>query len=179
LPVAGLTALRALRVGGALLERRVLVTGASGGVGHFAVQLARASGAHVIGVSSAADAPAEPFDVILESVGGASLAGSLHRVARGGVVVMYGNSSREPTTIPGFGDFGARRAHGARLFPFFVYESGEPPTFGEDLGILAALIAQKQLKPNIGATFPWADFAKAYDGLQARKIRGKAVLTLG
>ena len=178
LPVAGLTALRALRVGGMLLERRVLVTGASGGVGHFAVQLARISGAHVTGVSSAADAPDEPYDVILESVGGASLAGSLHRVARGGVIVMYGNSSREPTTIPGFGDFGARRAHGAKLFPFFVYESGEAPSFGEDLAVLASLVAQKTLKPHIGATFPWTDFAKAYDGLQSRKIRGKAVMTL-
>ncbi|MCD7439437.1 zinc-binding dehydrogenase [Streptomyces lincolnensis] len=47
LPVAGLTALRALRVGGALLGRNVLVTGASGGVGQFAVQLAVASGARV------------------------------------------------------------------------------------------------------------------------------------
>jgi NADPH:quinone reductase len=179
LPVAGLTALRALRIGGSLLGRRVLVTGASGGVGHFAVQLALIAGAHVTGVSSAADAPDQPFDVILESVGGPSLAASLHRVARDGVVVMYGNSSREPTTLPGFGDFGARRAFGAKLFPFFVYESGEPPTFGDDLGVLASLIAQQRLVPQIGATYPWGEFAKAYEGLQARKIRGKAVMTIG
>src|SRR5215470_20094710 len=47
LPTAGLTALRALEVGGLVLGKRVLVTGATGGVGRIAVQLARASGAHV------------------------------------------------------------------------------------------------------------------------------------
>src|SRR6266852_4144485 len=50
LPVAGLTALHAVGRGGELLARRVLVTGASGGVGHFACQLARLAGAHVVGV---------------------------------------------------------------------------------------------------------------------------------
>jgi D-arabinose 1-dehydrogenase-like Zn-dependent alcohol dehydrogenase len=47
LPTAGLTALRALEVGGLLLAKRVLVTGANGGVGRFAIQLGRESGAHV------------------------------------------------------------------------------------------------------------------------------------
>lgn len=174
LPVAGLTALRTLRVGGALLGKRVLITGASGGVGSFAMQLARDAGATVTGVSSAADAPEAQFDVILESVGGASLAGALHRVAGEGVVVMYGNSSKEPTTIPGFPDFGGR-PH-AKLYAFFIYLSGDRPTFGEDLGLLAKLIAEQKLKPEIGATFGWDEFAKAFDGLSSRKIRGKAVL---
>src|SRR5712692_7316337 len=88
LPVAGLTALRTLRLGGLLLGRNVLVTGATGGVGHFAVQLAARAGAHVVGISrdpargkallgsgdvsihSDASALPERFDVILESVGG-------------------------------------------------------------------------------------------------------------
>jgi NADPH:quinone reductase len=51
LPVAGLTALRALRLGGTLLGRTVLVTGASGGVGHLAVQLAARPGTQVAGIS--------------------------------------------------------------------------------------------------------------------------------
>src|SRR3954468_405080 len=55
LPVAGLTALYALDIGGPLLCRRVLVTGASGGVGRFAVQLARRGGAHVTAVSRNAE----------------------------------------------------------------------------------------------------------------------------
>ena len=141
------------------------------------MQLARAAGATATGVSSAADAPDAQFDIILESVGGASLAGSLHRVAAEGVVVMYGNSSKEPTTIPGFPDFGGR-PH-AKLYAFFVYLSGERPTFGQDLGLLAQLIADGKLKPEIGATLGWDEFAKAFDGLSARKIRGKAVLRVG
>src|SRR5438552_4257318 len=50
LPVAGLTALRTVRLGGALLGRRALITGAAGGVGRFAVQLAALAGAEVTGV---------------------------------------------------------------------------------------------------------------------------------
>jgi NADPH:quinone reductase len=101
LPVAGMTAVRALEVAGPLLGRRVLITGASGGVGRFAIQLARAGGAHVTGVSSSperAEGLAElgadevigeltpgggRFDAILESVGGASLAAALARGALG------------------------------------------------------------------------------------------------
>ena len=62
LPVAGLTAYHALGLGGLLVERRVLVTGAAGGVGRFAVQLAAGSGAHVTAVArdaERADGPAE------------------------------------------------------------------------------------------------------------------------
>ena len=86
LPVAGLTALYALGKRGSLLGRRVLVTGASGGVGVFAMQLARLGGARVSGLVHRAEkrAAVEPFadevfigetagggpyDVILESVG--------------------------------------------------------------------------------------------------------------
>ena len=51
LPVAGMTALRALEVGGFVLGKRVLVTGASGGVGRFAIQLAKLAGAHVTAIA--------------------------------------------------------------------------------------------------------------------------------
>ena len=60
LPVAGLTAVRALEVGGPLLGRRVLVTGAAGGVGRFAVQLAHRAGAHVTGVVRSPERGAGP-----------------------------------------------------------------------------------------------------------------------
>src|SRR5689334_9753032 len=98
LPVAGLTAVRALTVGGMLLGRRVLITGAAGGVGRFAIQLAHHAGAHVTGVvrnevrgeglkELGADEliteitpEGEHFDLILESVGGASLGAALARV---------------------------------------------------------------------------------------------------
>lgn len=116
------------------------------------------------------------FDVILESVGGASLAGSLHRVAAGGTVVMFGNSSQSPTTFPGFPDFRGRI--GSKLLPFGVYYSGEVPTFGEDLGFLAASIAEKKLDPVIGATASWTKIAELLGQLKERRIRGKAVFTV-
>jgi hypothetical protein len=56
-----------------------------------------------------------------------------------------------------------------------MYASGES-TFGEDLGLLASLVAQKRLEPQIGGTFDWTDLSKAFDGLTARKIRGKAIM---
>src|SRR5262249_44674461 len=88
LPLAGLTALRLVRAAGPLLGQRVLLTGASGGVGHLVTELAAAAGAEVTAVSrrgerlralGAADVAASldeatgPFDLVLESVGGASL----------------------------------------------------------------------------------------------------------
>ena len=123
LPVAGLTALRALRLGGLLLGRSVLVTGATGGVGHFAVQLAARSGARVTGISrrpeggkallQAGDveittdmqALTGPFDLILESVGGQSLTTALRLVGRDGTVAVFGNSSGEDAAVS-FGGFG-------------------------------------------------------------------------
>ena len=128
LPVAGLTALRALRLGGSLLGRSVLVTGATGGVGQIAVQLAARSGAHVTGTSrhperGAASAAVGrraahqrrgvahgPFDLILESVGGESLTAALRLVGRDGTVVLFGNSSGEDSTV----NFGGLRWAAAR-----------------------------------------------------------------
>src|SRR5581483_3237241 len=108
LPVAGLTALYALAKRGSLLGRRVLVTGASGGVGLFALQLARLAGARVaglvhraekrdaatpyaddvfVGEDASAAAPAGPFDHILESVGGNVFATALQQLAQDGMLV--------------------------------------------------------------------------------------------
>src|ERR1700730_146353 len=106
LPVAGLTALYALEQNGAVLGRRVLVTGASGGVGHLALELARQAGAFVvaavrrperekharvagahevvIGEEPSAASGFEPYHLIIESVGSASLAAALNMIAPGG-----------------------------------------------------------------------------------------------
>jgi NADPH2:quinone reductase len=111
LPVAGLTALKALDVAGSVLGRRVLVTGASGGVGRFAVQLAKLAGAHVSAVCSSAqrarglselgadeivaelEPSGEEFDTIVEAVGGATLGAALQRVAAEGTVVSFAASN--------------------------------------------------------------------------------------
>jgi NADPH2:quinone reductase len=191
LPVAGLTALRTLRLGGTLLGRSVLVTGASGGVGHFAVQLAARGGAHVTGISrnpergkallQAGDVRIEsdihslqgPFDLILESVGGASLTAALRLVGRDGTLAIFGNSSAEESTVS-FGGF-AGHPH-ARLYVFFIYESGEPPTFGADLTLLATQIAAGRLHPQIGLEASWRDPIAALEAVRQRSLEGKAVL---
>jgi NADPH2:quinone reductase len=191
LPVAGLTALRALRLGGMLLGRRVLITGASGGVGQFAVQLAAAAGARVTAVARAergealrslgahdvvaqVDGLQGTFDLILESAGGASLTAAFRLVGADGALVFFGNSSRETSSIS-FADFGGHPR--ARLLPFFVYESG-PPAFGADLGLLAELIASGRLKPQIGFQASWRNLEAALAALRGREFGGKAILTI-
>jgi NADPH2:quinone reductase len=193
LPVAGLTALRALRLGGTLLGKRVLVTGATGGVGHFAVQLAARAGARVTGTSRTPDRGAAllaagdvrltsdlgslegPYDLILESVGGASLTTSLKVIGRDGTVALFGNSSGEESSVA-FGNF-AGRAH-ARLYAFFIYESGEPPTFGSDLALLASEIAARRLHPQVGLETSWKNPVGALEALRQRRLEGKAVLVI-
>jgi len=190
LPVAGVTALRALRQGGFLLGQRVLITGAAGGVGRFAVQLATLAGAEVTGVVSSSDHAAGLtelgatalvsnvreadglFDLILESAGGASLSGAISKVTPGGTIVVFGNSSREETSIS-FSDFAGHAF--AHIIPFFVYLSGTPASMGEDLAKLVSMVASGKLKPEIGLEDSWHNVYKAAAALRDRKVNGKAV----
>ncbi|MBI3972566.1 MAG: zinc-binding dehydrogenase [Chloroflexi bacterium] len=192
LGVAGLTALRGLRVGGSLLNARVLVTGASGGVGRFAVPLAALAGAQVTAVvgrpergrglteSGASRVVLDgepldgPFDVVMEGVSGPSLARSVRALARNGVVVLYGGASGVPAQL-GLMDF--RHAPGARVQGFFVYETGVE-TFGNDLAYLARLIDQRRLQPPIGLELSWRELGRAVAALRDRQVDGKAVLTV-
>lgn len=193
LPVAGLTALRALGTGGPLLGRRLLVTGASGGVGQFAVQLGLAAGAfvtaHVSGPSrveevralGVADVVRElgeehgPFDLVLEAVGGQVLVDAVHRLAPGGTLTAYGLASGERSSLA-FTDFGS--APLARLIAFFVYATGEA-TFGRDLAVLAELVADGRLAPVLGEVRPWEQALEVIDALRQHRLVGKGVLTLG
>lgn len=191
LPIAGLTALRTLRFGGSLLGRRVLITGASGGVGRFAVEMAANSGASVTGVSSSPERgeglrelgasavvsePREaegPFDLILESVGGDSLAAALEKVAPGGTIVAFGNSSGETTPIS-FYDFAS--GLGSRIQSFFSFASGPPESFGEDLSLLASLITSGKLTPQVATEAGWRELPEVAAALRDRRINGKAIL---
>ncbi len=190
LPVAGLTALNTLRHGAPLLGKRVLITGAAGGVGHLAVQLAARSGARVTAVVGRPERAAGMqelgaaevvvgidqaqgrFGLILESAGGASLATALHLVEAKGAVVVYGNSSGEPTTI-GFADF--RGGQNARLQSFFYFTSGPEEQFAPDLALLVSLVADKSLTPQTGPERSWRDIAQVAEQLRDRRIGGKAV----
>ncbi|HZN84168.1 MAG TPA: zinc-binding dehydrogenase [Mycobacterium sp.] len=187
LPVAGVTALQALRRLGPVVGRRVLVTGASGGVGRFAVQLAARAGAHVIAaVGSAARGAGladlgaaevvvgladvtEPVFGVLDNVGGQLLAEAFSLVADGGSAQSIGMASNQPTTI----DFEAQRqipGH-RRLEPFTVRTP-----FAPDLAYLVELLADGEIDPQIGLRTSWTDVSEAAEALLDRRVAGKAVL---
>jgi NADPH:quinone reductase-like Zn-dependent oxidoreductase len=192
LPVAGVTALRALEICGFVLGKRVLVTGASGGVGRFAVQLAARGGALVTGVSRSEErarglrelgaaevvfdiAHAGEHDAILEGVGGASLGTAVGKVAGRGTIVSYASSDTDPVSFPARALFG--RAPGAVLRGLFVFEEIERTgTGGSDLGRLAALVSAGELDAQIDLEASWRDPAEALAALLDRRVAGKAVL---
>src|SRR5438132_7459939 len=189
LPVAALTALRTLRHGAPLLGKRVLITGASGGVGNLAVQLAARSGARVtavvgsgerarvldgLGAAEIATDITEAqgrFALILESAGGASLKAAIERIEARGVIVVYGNSSGEPTDL-NFRDFGEHQ--NARIQAFHYFTSEAEDRFGPDLALLAGLIADGSLRPVV-AEQGWHDLAQIGPLLRERRVAGKAV----
>jgi NADPH:quinone reductase len=194
LPVAGLTALRALAVAGPLLGRSVLVTGAAGGVGGFAVQLAHRGGARVTAVAGSPERQeglrelgaddvvselspeGEPIDVILESVGGASLAAALSRVAGWGIVIAFGISSGEPTMFD-VSSFYPRS--GARLYGLRVFDEIERHGSAvRDLRFLAEEVGGGRLDTQVSLTSSWREAGAALDALIQRRVRGKAVLVI-
>lgn len=193
LPVAGLTALLALGRIGSAIGKRVLVTGASGGVGRFAVQLARAGGARVAAVSSRPERArglrelgaeevigelvprGDTFDGIVEGVGGASLGAALQRIAPGGTVVSFASSDPAPVSYPSRELFA--RAPGARLYGFYLFaELAHLRSGARDLGLLARMVAAETLRCSIDHEASWRDAAGAIEALMERRIAGKAVL---
>jgi NADPH2:quinone reductase len=193
LPVAGLTALKALDLIGLVLGKRVLVTGASGGVGRFAVQLAQLAGAHVTAVSANAERAAglrelgahevitqlQPsgaeFDGIVEGVGGATLGVALQRVAALGTVVSFAASDQAPVQFPTRAFFG--RAPGASLYGLYLFaQLARERSGARDLRRLAELVAQGRLQCSIDREGSWREAPAAIAALLDRQIAGKAVL---
>jgi NADPH:quinone reductase-like Zn-dependent oxidoreductase len=182
-----LTALRTLRHGSPLLGKRVLVTGAAGGVGHMAVQIAARSGANVTAIVGSAergrhvrgaesivdgiDKAEGQFGLILEAVGGASLAAAIARIEPKGTIVTFGNSSGEPTSI-NFRDFAEHP--NARIQSFSYFTSEPEQRFAPDLALLASLVADRSLQVAL-VDGSWRDLAKIGPQLRDRHIPGKAV----
>jgi NADPH:quinone reductase-like Zn-dependent oxidoreductase len=197
LPIAGLTALLVLERTTGLLGRRVLITGASGGVGVFACRLARLSGAHVVGlirqaryealvreagahevvVGEDATGAAEhgPYRLIAESVGGRVLSQSLEMLGPDGVCVSFGTSSGADVA---FNIWSLNRTVRGTLYGFLIFnELGhEPASVG--LARLATLVAEERLRPHIDVEAPWTDVGSVTQQLLDRKIAGKAVLRI-
>lgn len=192
--VSGLAALQGVRVGRVEAGRNVLIVGASGGIGTFAVQLAKALGAVVTGVCSTAKVDlvrslgaddvidyghedfadgSRHYDVILD-VGGSSDLRRLRRaVAPRGTLVIVGGEGGKWTGM-------GRQLRAVALSPFV----GQRLTFfvskhrRSDLEELARSIEAGQLTPVVEASYPLAAVPDAVRHLEAGRARGKIAITI-
>jgi NADPH:quinone reductase-like Zn-dependent oxidoreductase len=191
LPTAGLTALRALEVAGLVLGKRVLVTGATGGVGRIAIQLARESGAHVtalvrdeaaaqellrgLGAADVVETITGSFDVVVDGVGGATFGLAIEHVAARGIVVNIATQSHDETVTFHAARFD--RAKGARIYTLNLPDELASHASGaSDLARLCRLMADERLDGQIELEGSWREPSRALDALLDRRIGGKAVL---
>jgi NADPH:quinone reductase-like Zn-dependent oxidoreductase len=193
-PVAGASALRALHRLGPLLGRRVLITGATGGTGRYAVQLARLGGAHVIAstgnpaeygdglrVQGAHEVVAGPHEVgepvhgVLDMVGGRQLVDGHGTLAEGGTLVAVGHSAHEGETFPYGALFGDSGRHDRSIITFSLPAC---TALAPDLTWLAGRVAAGALDPQISWRGGWDKAAHAIDALLGRRLHGKAVLDI-
>lgn len=193
-PVAGTTALRALHRLGPLLGRRVLITGATGGTGRYAVQLARHGGAHVIaatadpathtrslrdlGAAEIVTTPAdlsEPVDGVVDLVGGQQLVDAYQRLSEGGTVVAVGHAAGAAETFPYGAFLGDQGRHNRSITTFFLLSC---TGLSRDFGWLATRVTTGALDPNITWRGSWSEADTAIQALLSRRLHGKAVLEL-
>lgn len=195
LPVAGLTALLALERGGSLRDRALLITGASGGVGYFACQLAAQAGAIVTAqvrrpesVEFATLAGAKqvivgngidrhgPYDLALDSTGGELLPRVLDQLAIDGSCILFGTTAGADIT------FNASRFYGKgglSLYGFILFHELQKQPASRGLHHLVNLVAEGSLVPHIAVEAPWDQIAEVAQKLTDRQFLGKAVLHLG
>lgn len=194
-PLSGDAALRALRdAGGVQPGHRILVNGASGGVGTFVVQIGKSMGAEVTGVCSdrnarlvrslgadhVVDYAREDFtrgdlryDFILDNVGNHSMAAFRRVVAPGGTYVPNNGTSGGLWT----GTLG--RTLAALALSAVVPRQGRPfLALGDrpDLLVLKELLESGQVRPVIDRTYPLADVPAAFQYLEKGHARGKVVI---
>lgn len=188
LPLVSLTAWQAL-VEYAELQpgQRVLIHAAAGGVGHVAVQIAKAHGAYVVGTASEAKhdflrglgadeaidyrtrdftEAAKDMDVVFDTIGGETSLRSLRTLRTGGIVV---------STLPVGSDDLYREAErlGVRALRMLVDSSRA------DLGSIAGLVEAGRLRPAIAETFPLEGIADAHRLGETGRTTGKIVITMG
>ena len=197
LPVAGLTALKALDIGGSLLGRRVLVTGATGGAGVFAVQLARLAGAHVTAQIRSKEADAyvrslgahdcvvtengeafakvAPFFLVVESIGGAMFRNAVCALAEDGQLVTFAGTADPMGPIDLYNFMQRPRA---AIRGLWLYTETEAFGMGRELDRLLELVARGDLLPQINRAADWKETPTVAQELIDRRFRGKAVLTV-
>ncbi len=195
LGVSGLTALQALRdVGKVQPGQRVLILGASGGVGSYAVQIAKAMGAEVTGVCSAAKADfvrslgaeqvldyratdpvdgSSQYDLIVDIGGNRALRALRRALTPKGTLVVVGGESGGKWT----GGFG--RMLRAPMLSLFVSQRLAPVTSSEnavDLAALADMVEAGSLRPAVDTVFPLTEAADAMRRLVAGDVQGKIAI---
>ncbi|MCE0537569.1 zinc-binding dehydrogenase [Kineosporia rhizophila] len=178
-PVAATSALRGLHRLGPVLGRKVMISGASGAVGRYAVQLARMAGAHVVATARSGSIPGadevvrSPAELsgyvhgVLDMVGGANLVEAYAKLAPGGTLVSIGRSVVADTVFP-FGAFGGDGGRNQRSIQSF-YLTDEPDLV-PDMTWLAALVADGTLSAPIDHRADWRDFADALTGGRGRWV---------
>ena len=195
-PVSGLTALQALRDAGRVeAGQRVLVIGASGGVGSYAVQVAKTLGAQVTGVSSAAktdlvrslgadhviDYTTQDFadgensyDLIIDTGGNSTLARLRRALTPRGTLVIVGGE--DGGRLTGMG----RQLRALAISPFVGQRltMQVPKENHRDLDVLTGMIEAGSVTPSIDRTYPLDDTADAVRHLVAGKARGKVAITI-
>jgi NADPH:quinone reductase len=187
LPLAGLTALRLVRLVKAEGARTAVLTGAAGGVGHLFCQLAATYGIAVTAVVRTPDrgehlaaervvtdvgAAGTGFDVALDSVGGGVTGQALRALRPGGLLIWFGQASGQPAEL----DFvEVMNGPGHVRLRNFVYwqEAQDDPA---DLAALVQLTATGSLRPEIGLTAPWTRTPEVLAAVRDRRIRGEAIL---
>jgi NADPH:quinone reductase-like Zn-dependent oxidoreductase len=194
--ISGMTAIQAVRDAGKVGPgTSVLITGAGGGVGTFAVQIARAYGATVTGASSAAkldlvrslgaadviDTGHQDFtragrrwDVIIDTAGRRPLRHLRRALAPNGTLVMVGGEGGGPI-LGGFD----RHFRGAILSPFIRQDLKMlvATETGTDLAALDELISAGKLTPVVDRTFPLGEAVAAMRHLESGRVAGKVVLS--
>jgi NADPH:quinone reductase-like Zn-dependent oxidoreductase len=197
--IAGITALQAIRDKGKLQPgQKVLINGASGGVGTFAVQIAKSFGADVTGVCSTRNVDlvrslgadhvidytkedfatgTERYDVILDNVPNHSLSECRRILNPKGKYVMIGGGG--PNDSRWIGPFG-RVIHALLVSPFVSQEMGMMMADAnqKDLTILADMMQSGKLKPVIDRTYKLSEVPAAIAYLEEGHARGKVVITV-
>lgn len=166
--------------------QNVLVQAAAGGVGHFAVQMARHLGASVTGTSSAAnkdfvlqlgadkhiDYHTQPltalgtdYDVVIDPIGGDNIEKSFAAVKKGGIVLSivsaFADLIKEKSTSLGVNGF------------FYMVQTSE-----EDITAIAQLLEQGIIRAHVSQTFSFADMKSAHQAVESGRTRGKVIVTL-
>ncbi|EGX55713.1 oxidoreductase [Streptomyces zinciresistens K42] len=191
LPNSGLAALAGLEAGGFLLGSRVLVTGATGGVGRLALQLAHLSGANVTALLSSPERRAQlrsfdwlttttmdeaegPFDLIVDLVGGEVLSRALSLVAENGVVASLAQTVPETASVP---FFWFATHPGARLVSVNNTDGQREAGRGvRRLELLAHLAESGRIDPQVTGAAPWEEAADLLAALSRRELDGRTVL---